>query len=84
MSASSGEAITEKVRMLSEARQRQVAKLVEQLLKEEQAENVGRPISAIFVELGARIPAEEWRKLPSDGAEQHDHYLYGIPRRNGD
>lgn len=28
-----------------------------------------------------RIPAEEWEKMPTDGASQHDHYLYGTPKR---
>ena len=28
------------------------------------------------------IPAEEWQKLPTDGAENHDHYLYGAPKKN--
>ena len=28
------------------------------------------------------IPAEEWDKLPTDGAENHDHYLYGAPKKN--
>ena len=29
----------------------------------------------------AAIPDEEWDKLPTDLAEQHDHYLYGTPKR---
>ncbi len=27
------------------------------------------------------IPEEEWEKLPRDGAAEHDHYLYGTPKR---
>jgi hypothetical protein len=30
---------------------------------------------------GAAIPAEVRQKLPRDGAAQHDHYLYGTPKR---
>lgn len=82
MSTNSGETITEKVRMLSEDRQRQVVELIDELLKEEQAGTDARPIWEIFAELSAQVPAEEWSKLPSDGAEQHDHYLYGVPKRN--
>ena len=26
------------------------------------------------------IPLEEFKKLPKDGAHQHDHYLYGTPK----
>jgi bifunctional DNA-binding transcriptional regulator/antitoxin component of YhaV-PrlF toxin-antitoxin module len=29
----------------------------------------------------AQIPPEELDKLPTDGASQHDHYLYGTPKR---
>jgi hypothetical protein len=46
-------------------------------------ENV-RPIWEIITELSAQVPMEEWEKLPSDGAEQHDHYLYGSPKRRND
>lgn len=28
----------------------------------------------------AEVPAEEWEKLPHDGAINHDHYLYGSPK----
>ncbi len=27
------------------------------------------------------VPEEALRRLPADGAEQHDHYLYGSPRK---
>ena len=29
----------------------------------------------------ADVPDEEWDKLPTDLAEQHDHYIYGTPKR---
>jgi antitoxin component of MazEF toxin-antitoxin module len=32
-------------------------------------------------DLIADIPPEELDKLPTDGASQHDHYLYGTPKR---
>ena len=28
------------------------------------------------------VPPEEFAKLPKDGADEHDHYLYGSPKRN--
>jgi Arc/MetJ-type ribon-helix-helix transcriptional regulator len=40
-----------------------------------------RPIWEEFAEIAASIPDEEWAKLPADGAEQHDHYIYGTPKR---
>ena len=28
------------------------------------------------------VPREDFERLPRDGASEHDHYLYGHPRRN--
>ena len=36
-----------------------------------------KPIWEVAAEIRKSIPAEEWAKLPKDGAEQLDHYLYG-------
>jgi len=36
-----------------------------------------RPIWEVFGEVMADLPEEELAKLPPDGAEQHDHYIYG-------
>jgi Arc/MetJ-type ribon-helix-helix transcriptional regulator len=40
-----------------------------------------KPIWEEIEELTANIPDEEFLKLPVDGAEQHDHYIYGLPKR---
>ena len=32
-------------------------------------------------ELRKQVPPEEFAKLPTDGARQLDHYLYGTPKR---
>lgn len=40
-----------------------------------------RPISARLREIWANIPDEVRAKLPTDGADQHDHYIYGTPKR---
>jgi hypothetical protein len=84
MSANSERAILEKIQALPDEKQQEVLALVDKMLKEEQEprprENV-RPIWEIISELSSEIPIEEWAKLPTDGAEQHDHYLYGSPKR---
>jgi hypothetical protein len=36
-----------------------------------------KPIWEVAAQIRKSIPAEEWAKLPRDGAEQLDHYLYG-------
>ncbi len=40
-----------------------------------------KPIWEIAADLRMSVPEEEWAKLPVDGAEQHDHYIYGTPKR---
>jgi Arc/MetJ-type ribon-helix-helix transcriptional regulator len=40
-----------------------------------------QPIWEEIQELTADVPDEEWAKLPPDLAEQHDHYIYGTPKR---
>jgi Arc/MetJ-type ribon-helix-helix transcriptional regulator len=40
-----------------------------------------KPIWEVAADIRNSVPAEEWAKLPTDGAEQHDHYIYGTPKR---
>jgi Arc/MetJ-type ribon-helix-helix transcriptional regulator len=69
--------------------------LLDHLKQEQQTENVSsvpatqptsaqprhKPIWEIADELRGNVPSEEWAKLPVDGAAQHDHYIYGTPKR---
>lgn len=83
MSVNLEQAILEKIQALPDDKQQEVLALVDEMLEEDQKqprEKVG-PIWEIITELSAQAPMEEWEKLPSDGAEQHDHYLYGSPKR---
>jgi hypothetical protein len=41
-----------------------------------------RPIWEIIAERMKTVPAEVFERLPQDGASEHDHYLYGSPKRN--
>ena len=43
--------------------------------------NQDGPVWEIFAESRKRIPAEEFAKLPKDGADEHDHYLYGHAKK---
>jgi hypothetical protein len=36
----------------------------------------------IFREAREGIPEEVWKALPEDLAAQHDHYIYGTPKRS--
>ena len=40
-----------------------------------------KPLSARIREIWADIPDEVRAGLPADGASQHDHYIYGVPKR---
>jgi Arc/MetJ-type ribon-helix-helix transcriptional regulator len=51
-------------------------------VSQERAAQASKPIWEEILELTADIPDEEWDKLPTDLAEQHDHYIYGIPKRS--
>ncbi len=41
-----------------------------------------RRISQVIADIMAATPQEELAKLPKDGASEHDHYIYGWPKRN--
>jgi hypothetical protein len=40
-----------------------------------------RPIWDVILDNMKDVPPAEFEKLPKDGASQHDHYLYGYPKR---
>lgn len=40
-----------------------------------------RPVWLMVEELLKDIPDEDLERMPTDGAEQHDHYIYGTPKR---
>jgi len=40
-----------------------------------------RPIGEIIDELMSDVPEDVLDRLPVDGAAQHDHYIYGTPKR---
>ena len=41
-----------------------------------------KPLAERIRALWSEMPAEVQAKLPVDGASQHDHYIYGVPKRN--
>jgi plasmid stability protein len=40
-----------------------------------------RHISEIIRENMSRVPPEIMARMPKDGASEHDHYIYGWPKR---
>jgi hypothetical protein len=39
-------------------------------------------ISEVIQEIMSDVPREVFETLPHDGASEHDHYLYGTPKKN--
>ncbi len=72
--------IFEKVKILSLDEQKEVLEIVEKKVSVSQQKD-SRPIWEVIAEISSQVPDEEWAKLPVDGAENHDHYLYGAPKK---
>jgi len=49
--------------------------------KESPQKESHKPIWEQFVDAFKDVPKEELNRLPVDGAAQHDHYIYGTPKR---
>jgi predicted RNase H-like HicB family nuclease len=43
--------------------------------------STGESLLNLFDNITADMTPDEIDQLPKDGAEQHDHYIYGIPKR---
>lgn len=40
-----------------------------------------RPVWEVITDSMKAVPPEVFERLPQDGASEHDHYLYGSPKR---
>ncbi len=74
-------AIQSKLQSLSPEQQQQVLDFVEFLAQKTQPKEPKKTIWDVIDERIEKIPDEEWEKMPTDGSYQHDHYLYGTPKR---
>jgi prevent-host-death family protein len=45
------------------------------------SQDTGEALLTMLETIWQNVPEEEWEKLPTDLAEQHDHYVYGLPKR---
>ena len=72
---STAEVIANKLKRLSVEQQEKVLELVESF------EPARRSLLDVVKEIEETIPPEVLEKLPVDGAENHDHYLYGAPKK---
>jgi hypothetical protein len=59
-----------------------------QIVSRELEEAVAAPtapeghISEIVGDIMSDLSPDDFKNLPEDGASEHDHYLYGTPKRN--
>jgi predicted XRE-type DNA-binding protein len=49
---------------------------------EPEAKTDSRPIWDVVDSIMAAVPPGEWDKVPADLGQNHDHYLYGAPKRD--
>jgi len=70
--------IVEKIRTLSDKEREDVMRYVDGVINSHEREpRLGEKLAALFADL----PDEVLERIPKDGSEQHDHYIYGTPKR---
>jgi hypothetical protein len=79
MSSRTEEAIVERLRALDAQEQKRVLDFVEGI--ERQKSQPAKTLWDAIQEIVKDVPDEVWERLPTDGSEQHDHYLYGSPKK---
>lgn len=72
--------IYKKVKTLPLDKQEEILEFIEEKISSSEKKDV-RPIWEVAKEISESVPLEEWEKLPSDGSINHDHYLYGSPKK---
>jgi len=71
--------VAEKMQNFPVEKQQKVLEFVESI---EQSEEPKKQTLLDKLEaISKRVPDEVWEKLPVDGAENIDHYLYGAPKK---
>ena len=70
--------LDERLRQLPEGQLRKVLNYVESLRHDSSS-----PASSIeekIAQIVGEAPKAAWKNVPADGAEHHDHHIYGQPR----
>lgn len=71
--------IVEKLRILPPEQQQVVLDIIEHMAQQHAPRKM--TILDKIRERSKQVPDEVWALIPEDGAEQHDHYLYGAPKK---
>ena len=72
------------IRTLTEEQLKDVLAYVRKIGKENGEDKSIKPKKKIWEEIEEimkDIPKEAWEGMPTDGSLNHDHYLYGAPKR---
>lgn len=73
--------IEEVLNFLIFTKSRYQEKIIKNKIQSDINKSNSRPIWELAQEIAKNIPDEVLNQLPTDGAAQHDHYLYGTPKR---
>lgn len=77
MQTNAAEEILEVVKILPQDDQLAILQQAKSLANKSKRRSIWDKIRAH----AAEIPKEEWDRMPIDGSEQHDHYLYNTPKK---
>jgi hypothetical protein len=72
------QAVIEKLALLSLSQQKEALAFIERMAHRDAPRSQFR---AMFEEATKDVPPEAWDEVPTDGALNHDHYLYGAPKK---
>jgi len=76
--------LKERLSKLSPDDQKEVLKFLESIDAESSSRASGPGLSGLWNEIDeivSAVPEDAWSDVPTDGAANHDHYLYGSPKR---
>jgi hypothetical protein len=69
--------IYERVKILPIEKQKEILHQIESIEEKQTPLTIWQKIRART----EKIPDEVWEEMPKDGSQQHDHYLYGTPKK---
>ena len=84
MAANLEDQLIDKVRALPPNKQREALRLLDSLAMDASSEGTDvdrKSIWELVDTINARLPADTWENVPTDGSINLDHYLYGAPKK---
>ena len=84
MAANREDQLIDKVRALPPNKQREALRLLDSLVIDANSEGTAvdrRSVWELVDSINARLPADTWENVPTDGSINLDHYLYGAPKK---